>query len=216
MSGSQQERSSDGTNNQLRRRDRDSGVTWDHVITAVLLIWFFFGMAIIFADLWIPIIPYLKHGAEVVGDPVLFMLSLVLFLSILWNVTFYLKRRKELWVARKLIMWIASQRNVVSRTDKERERIDRVLKAAIWAIRNSRQVREIIDQLNKGTRRGEVIPEGWARSHYDKAIDCLTDAIGRDKVSAWEERKRDIEEGEKWLWATRAENLRARAIIIRY
>ncbi len=77
-------------NHQCRRAGARKGEnSWDHVINAVLLIWFLIGMAIIFGDLWIPIIPYLKHGSNIVGDPVLFMLSLVLFLSILWNISFY-------------------------------------------------------------------------------------------------------------------------------
>ena len=135
-----------------------------------MLIWFFLGMAIIFVDLWIPIIPYLKHGTEVVGDPVLFMLSLVLFLSILWNISFYLQRRKELQVARELIRWVASQRNVVPCTDKERERVDRMLKAAIWALRSGEDVRDVIDRLQEGTRDGEALFEGWARSHYDRSL----------------------------------------------
>lgn len=178
------------------------------MITAVLLIWFFLGTAIIFADLWIPIIPYLKLGAEVVGDPVLFMLSLTMFLSILWNISFCLKKRKELRVARKLIKWVASQRNVVPRTDKERERVDRVLMGAIWALRNGEEVQGVIDGLQRGTRDGEALPEGWARSHYERAVKLLTDGAGRDQVLAWEVRERDLQEGEKMLWATRAENLR--------
>ena len=173
-----------------------------------MFILFFLGLAIIFSPLWLPIIPYIQHGLEVVSDPVLLMLSLTMFLSILWNIAFYIKRRKELRVARKIIRWIATQRNVVPRTDKERERIDRVLKAAIWALRKGDNVQEVIDVLNEGTRGGEVLPEGWARSHYETAIDRLTDAAVRDQVLAWEERERDLEIGEKMLWATRAENLR--------
>lgn len=205
--GGPHERSSESTTHQLRRQDRHSGLTWDHVITAVLLIWFFLGTAIIFADLWIPIIPYLKHGAQVVGDPVLFMLSLVLFLSILWNISFYLNRRKELRVARKIIKWISNQRSVVPRTDKERVRVDRVLKGAIWALRNGEDVREVIDGLQDGTRGGEALPEGWARSHYETAIERLEDAAGRDRVFALEERELELQKGEMMLWATRAESL---------
>ena len=117
---------------------------------------------------------------EVVSDPVLLLLSLTMFLSILWNISFYLNRRKELRVARKIIRWVATQRNVVPRTDKERERIDRVLKAAIWALRNGEDVRGVIDALREGTRGGEAPPEGWARSHYETAIEHLKDAALRD------------------------------------
>jgi len=83
-----------------------------------------------------------------------------------------------------------------------------VLKVAIWAMRNGEEVRDVIDRLNEGTRGGEALPEGWARSHYESAIERLTDAAGRDQVHAWEERESDIQEGEKMLWATRAESLR--------
>ena len=186
-------------------------MSWEHAkeqaITAALLIMFFFCMAIIFADLWVPIIPYLQRGMEVVGDPVLFMLSIMLYLSILWNITFYLKRRKELQVARKLIRWVASQRNVVPRTDKERKRVDWVLKTAIWELRNGDDVQAIIDGLIDGTRGGGALPDGWARSHYETAIERLEDAAGRDWVFAWEERELELQKGEMMLWATRAESL---------
>ena len=197
--------------NQVGRRDRDRDVLLElakeHVITAALLIWFFLGMAIIFADLWIPIIPYIHYTMEVVGDPVLFMLSLTMFFSILWNISFYLKRRNELKVARKLIRWVANQRSVVPRKERERERIDRVLKTSIWSLRNGEDVQAIIDALIGGTRDGEALPEGWARSHYEVAIEYLTDAAGRNQMLAWEERERDIQVGEKMLLATRAESL---------
>ena len=206
--GGHRNRSSDNLFDQLERRDRDSGVTWDHVITAALLVWFFLGTAIIFADLWIPIIPYLRHGPEVIGDPVLFMLSLVLFLSILWNVTFYLNKRKELRVARKLIKWVASQGIVVTRTNKERERIDRVLLTAIWALRNGENPLLVVNNLNEGTCDGEVLPNGWARSYFDTTIKYLMDATDREQVLAWDEYKRVLLEGELNLWATRAESLR--------
>ncbi len=199
-------RSSDSTAHQLGRQDRDSGLTWDHVITAVLLIWFFLGIAVIFADLWIPIIPYLKYSAEVVGDPVLFMLSLVMFLSILWNISFYINRRKELLVARKLIRWVASQKSVMPRTDKER--IDQVLKTAIWALRCGESVRDIIDGLQEGTRDGEALPEGWARSHFNLAVTRLEEATRRDWVFDAEQRIIDLAEGEKALWMARAEALK--------
>ena len=175
-----------------------------------MLILFFLGLAIIFADLWIPIIPYLRYGMEVVGDPLLFILSVVMFLTILWNVSFYIEKRKELRVARKIIRWVATQRNVVPRTDKERERIDQVMKVAIWTLRNGEDVRDIIKVLNEGTRDGEALPEGWARSHFETAIGCLQDASGMDLVLAGEEKERDLQEAEKMLWATRAESVRTR------
>jgi len=181
----------------------------EYVITGALLIWLFLGLAIIFADLWIPIVRYLHYCLEVVGDPILFILSLAMFLLILWNITFYLKRRKELHVARKLIKWIASQRTVVHRTDKEKERVDRVLQAAIWALRCGESVRDVIDGLSEGTRDGNALHEGWARSHYETAIRRLIDAVGRNPLMDCEEREKDIEGGEKMLWATRTENLRA-------
>ncbi len=165
-------------------------MSWEHAkeqaITAALLIMFFFCMAIIFADLWVPIIPYLHQVMVVVGYPVHFMLSIAMFLSILWNISFYLKRRKELWVARKLIRWVASQRNVVPITEKERERIDRVMKTAIWALRDGQDVRGVIDVLNEGTHAGKDLPEGWARSHYETAIDHLIASTRRDQVLSGE------------------------------
>ncbi len=166
-------------------------------------------MAIIFADLWIPIILYLQYGMEVVSDPILFRFSLAMFLSILRNITFYLKRRKELQVAKKLIRCVASQRNIVTRTDKERERIDRVLKTAIWALGKGENVRKVIDVLREGTRDGEDLNEGWARLHYETAIEYLADAAGRDSVLVGEAREQDLQEGVKMLWATRAEYLKA-------
>ena len=207
--GGQHNLSSNDTAYQNGRRDKDNGAKWDHVITAVLLIWFFFGMAIIFADLWVPTIPYIQYGNEVVGDPVFFMLSLTMVLSILWNISFYLKRRQELRVARKLIRWVASQRNTTLRTDREMERIDRVLKGAIWALSNRENIKDVVDGLQEGTRDGEALPERWARPHYDMAIERLMDAAGRDMVLNWEERDRDLQESMKMLWATRAEYLKA-------
>ena len=179
----------------------------EHATTAAMLILILLSLAIIFVDLWVPIIPYLRYGMEVVGDPLLFILSVVMFLTILWNVSFYIEKRKELRVAGKLIRWVATQRNVVPRTDKERERIDRVLKTAIWALGNGEDVKDVIDGLNEGTLGGEALPEGWARSHYETAISHLTDADEKDQVIALEGREWNLYDGEKWLWATRAENI---------
>lgn len=208
------DRSSHGSNHQEERRDGDRGVLWEHatehVTTAAVLILFFLSMAIIFADLWVSIIPCLLNAMEVVGDPLLFILSIVMFITILWNISFYLEKRKELRVARKLIRWVAAHRYVTPRKDKERERLDRVLKDAIWALRNGEDVRVIIDGLNERTHGGEALPAGWARSHYETAIERLMDAAGRDHVLAWEERERVLQEAEMMLWATRADSLRGR------
>ena len=54
----------------------------------------------------------------------------------------------------------------------------------------------------------QIVPIGWARSHYEKVIGYLDAAAGRDQVLAWDARKWDLEIGEKMLWATRAENLK--------
>ncbi len=159
-------RFSHGSQQKERRMDRGRGVSWEHAIDAIIFTLFVLGIAFIFAELWVPIIPYIQNGIGVVNDAVLFMLSLTMFLSILWNIAFYLKRRKELQVARKLIRWVASQRSVVPRTDRERERVDRLLKTAIWSLRKGEDVQDIIDRLNEGTSGGEALPDGWARSDY--------------------------------------------------
>jgi hypothetical protein len=145
---------------------------------------------------------------EVVGDPMIFIFSLVLFLSILWNISFYIDKRKELRVARKLIRWVASHRSIVPRTDKERDRLDRVLKTAIWALRNNVDLGTVIDGLNEGTSNGTALSDVWARSHYEMAIERLADAAMRNQMLDWKARSNDLQEGEKWLWAARVENLR--------
>ena len=111
-------------------------------------------------------------------------------------------------MARKLIRYISNKRNVPPRTDKECARIDRVLKKAIWELRNGEDVTAIVEALQEGTRGGEALHDGWARSHYEKAIGHLNDAAGMDQVLARDVRLWDLEVGEKMLWATRAENLK--------
>ncbi len=130
------------------------------------------------------------------------------FLMVLWNLSFYLEKRKELRVAKKIIRMYATQGKVVPHLNGECKRLDEVLLKAIWELKIGEEVASVINGLQKETRRGEALPEGGARLHYVTAIDHLTDAVGRDRVLAWEERERDLIESEKMLWATRAENMR--------
>ena len=174
----------------------------DKVIGAAVYIFFILGIGIIFAP---GLLSAGRSLMDLVGDPILFVLSLAAFLVTIWNIAFYLEKRKELLVAKKIIRMVATQGKVIPRL--ELERLDRLLLEAIWSLRKGDAVASIVDRLQVGTHGGEAMWKG-ARSLYDEAIVCLTDAAGRDQVLGCEQWDQDLLEGEKMLWAARVENLR--------
>ena len=161
------------------------------------------GIGIIFAP---ALLAVSESVMDLVGDPVLFVLSLAAVLASFWNISFYMEKRKELSVAKKIIRIFATQGRVTPR--QEVERLDHLLLEAIWSLRKGDAVASIVERLQDGTRDGEAMRKG-ARSLYNEAIMYLTDAACRDQVLACEQPKRDLQEGEKMLWIARVENLRS-------
>ena len=87
------ERSIHGSPQQGRKSENNRSPKWETAVDILIFLWFFLGLAFIFANLWVPLIPYVQYAMEVVGDPFLFILSVVLVLYPLERVL--LSRQEE-------------------------------------------------------------------------------------------------------------------------
>ncbi len=87
---------------------------------------------------------------------------------------------------------------------KKARRIDGILSTSIRRLKSGEDEEDVLATLRlhlEGRLRGE------AGRHYERAVEGLRDAAGRDWVFDKDRRERSLDEAERELWMTRAENL---------